>query len=74
MIDATRAIVIANAAATAQGWGSIDPESYQAMPFLHEGKSAWCVKRKRMMIGHSLWFMIDAESGDVFESRYRGPR
>jgi hypothetical protein len=26
------------------------------------------------VIGHSLWFMIDAETGQVMESRYRGPR
>jgi hypothetical protein len=65
---------IADTEAHARGWGAIDPERYEAEPFEHEGKSVWCVRRKRIVIGHSLWFMIDAETGQVMESRYRGPR
>jgi hypothetical protein len=74
LIDALQVIDIAGNEAPRRGRGGIDTERYEGRSFLHEERQVWCVGRKRVVIGHSHWFMIEADTGRVVEAIYRGPR
>lgn len=74
MIDANRAMEIANAAANGLGWGGVSERSYDASLATVGGRSAWCIEKREIVIGHQLYFVIDAETGDVLKKRRMGSR
>jgi hypothetical protein len=74
MIDADRAMEIANAEAANLGWGGVSARGYDAISATVDGRSAWCIEKREIVIGHQLLFVIDAETGEILKKRRLGTR
>lgn len=73
-ISADQAFEIAHQRAQTLGHGGLDSEHYQVSAAQHEGRPAWNISKKVAVLGKQLSFVVDAETGDVLNRRYRGPR
>jgi hypothetical protein len=75
MIDAAKALEIANEEAERLGWGGVTSDSYEASSFTSQGTPVWLIDLKdRMRIGKRLRFTIDAATGTIRECRRMGVR
>lgn len=74
MITEEQALALADAAAVADGWSRITAPRYEAVSAQRDGREVWEVQRRGLVIGQTLTFTIDAESGAVLRKHRQGLR
>ncbi len=74
MITAEEALARADAAAVTDGWGRVTAPRYEAASAERDGRAVWEVRRREVVIGQSMVFTIDGESGAVLDRRRSGLR